>query len=537
MKYSVLNELDSHFVIKHPDGSTFNVAKKGLKKTAIDKIRALTPSVKMADGGIVGASDSDFDNPENIAADEAFLKDNTPEPEVDPATMIGQGPMSDAEKQEVARNQALMAQAQAPDDTAAQGPSIASVDQNAQPQTIPQANGTQPQAASPNQVPQPAAMMPNQATQQPQAQQPISQMIPGMNGVASALKQGAINSQEYGNQVANIYQDVADKQKAIDDQTSKNLADIKQKRDQAQQAYASGKVDPNRFWSNLGTGQKIASIIGVFLGGLGARDGRPNYALQILNDHIDKDIEAQKSDINKNQNLYSQYVKQYGDEQRASIATKLQLMSSAQAQIAKAAAQNGSKQAMVNAQLGIAEFQRQAAPLEMKLAQLNTMRQLVGANGSGSGGIPTNQVPASVLADPKTAGRLVDVGGKSYLARTEDEAKQLRTENEKADSVLNQIDSLQQLGKSALIPGSRANNIAHAIRSRLAAEIPQLSGIGRLNEREIELALEQIKNPTSFMQLVGGGARNNQSIKTIIDEIENDRANKLIGYKPLRTVQ
>jgi len=531
MNYELLSEADSHFMVKHPDGSTFKVAKRGLNKKAIDKIRALTPTVKMSDGGFVDGNDTGLNNPDDIAAEEQFIQDNTntDPPPIDPATRIGQGPLSDAEKTEVARNQALMT-AQAQQDS--QGPAPASTDASAS-NPLPMANNTPPTPSSASQQTQIPAQ-----TAQPQPQKAIGlgDLVPGFNETAAGINQNAKANQEYGNQVALAYDKLANDEQAIAAQHQKNYDTILKNMDQARQ-QASAKIDPGRYWSNMSTGQKVVSAISVFLGGLGARDGRPNYALQVLNDGINKDIEAQKANAQNGNNLYTQYLRQYGDERQAEQATRLQLIATTQAQIAKLAAQNGSQQALGNAKIAIGTLQQQAIPIVANMAKTQTMNQLVGANASGGGGIPTNQVPASVLSDPKTSGRLVDISGKSYLARTEDEAKTLRTQNEKIESVLSQIDSLSKLGKSAMIPGTTANNMAHAIRARLSTELPQLNGIGRINEREIHLAQEVISDPTSFKQALAGGVRNQQAIKTLIDEVELDRANKLIGYKPLRTVQ
>lgn len=58
------------------------------------------------------------------------------------------------------------------------------------------------------------------------------------------------------------------------------------------------KVDPDRFWNNKSTGQKISIGIGLMLGGIGSGlTGGPNTAAQMINSAIDNDIQAQKLDI------------------------------------------------------------------------------------------------------------------------------------------------------------------------------------------------------------------------------------------------
>lgn len=63
------------------------------------------------------------------------------------------------------------------------------------------------------------------------------------------------------------------------------------------------EVDPNRFWSNLSTGQKILGAISIGLGSIGGALSKTggNVALDIINKAIDNDISAQK--VNNEQKL------------------------------------------------------------------------------------------------------------------------------------------------------------------------------------------------------------------------------------------
>src|SRR6267378_4102543 len=47
--WQYLNEDDQTFQLKHPDGSTFNIAKQGIGQTLADKIREMKPTVANAD--------------------------------------------------------------------------------------------------------------------------------------------------------------------------------------------------------------------------------------------------------------------------------------------------------------------------------------------------------------------------------------------------------------------------------------------------------------------------------------------------------
>lgn len=63
-------------------------------------------------------------------------------------------------------------------------------------------------------------------------------------------------------------------------------------------ALAGTHIDPDRYMSRLSGGQKIAQILAVMVGGLvSGRTGGPNAAMDLLERHINRDIDAQKADI------------------------------------------------------------------------------------------------------------------------------------------------------------------------------------------------------------------------------------------------
>lgn len=67
---------------------------------------------------------------------------------------------------------------------------------------------------------------------------------------------------------------------------------------------AQGQIDPERVLKTMNVGQKIAGVMGVFLGTLGSSLSKtPNYALQILEKRIDQDIDAQKHDLQSKKEL------------------------------------------------------------------------------------------------------------------------------------------------------------------------------------------------------------------------------------------
>lgn len=124
------------------------------------------------------------------------------------------------------------------------------------------------------------------------------------------------------------------------------VADIQKKQDaenaaiynQIQERQASIKdINPDNFWQSKGVGNQIASAIAVGLGAFGAALSKtPNYALQIIDGAINRDIAAQEQNINKKfkevegfrNQLRDNYLR-FGDMKAAQLITKNQMLEAA----------------------------------------------------------------------------------------------------------------------------------------------------------------------------------------------------------------
>jgi hypothetical protein len=116
------------------------------------------------------------------------------------------------------------------------------------------------------------------------------------------------------------------------------VARTQQKVEQAQTRYQQAvdemsrvdtSVDPGRFWASRTTGDKVIGIMGLVLGALGAGPDGVNRAAVMLNDAVNRDLEAQKSEhelrlkkggakLNASQNFYAMAREMAGDEVAAS---------------------------------------------------------------------------------------------------------------------------------------------------------------------------------------------------------------------------
>lgn len=101
-------------------------------------------------------------------------------------------------------------------------------------------------------------------------------------------------------------------------------------------------VDPERYMNNRSTGAKIGNAIGLLLGGMSAGTlGGPNPAVVAINNHIERDIDAQKAEIGKKESLLNANLRQFGNMRDASDMTRIMINDTVANRIKQAAQSAG----------------------------------------------------------------------------------------------------------------------------------------------------------------------------------------------------
>lgn len=170
--------------------------------------------------------------------------------------------------------------------------------------------------------------------------------LAGIQGTSSTLdKQGqAIARAEHANQV----QEYASQQ-----QLNRDLLAKQAEMDAVVKDIREGHIDPNHYLSSGGAPRRIATAIGLILGGISSgQTGQPNPALTYLNKQIENDLDSQKADMANKHNLFSALSHQYGDRLTAENMYKAIRSRQLASQIAEAAG---------TAQSGLAKAQAQSA--------------------------------------------------------------------------------------------------------------------------------------------------------------------------------
>ena len=168
---------------------------------------------------------------------------------------------------------------------------------------------------------------------------------------------------DYAQFSANVVQKYTDDQlkeaEAVKEREIKRKADIEDRikgYDAAVDEMLKTKINPNQFYENKGTGGKIMAALAIGLGAYGAaQTGGPNMAAKIISDAIDRDIDAQKSNLQNLQQgvvakktAYSMVLEKVGDARAAEAVTRDMMLRDAMNQVQLTAAK--SKQPAVLAQ-------------------------------------------------------------------------------------------------------------------------------------------------------------------------------------------
>jgi hypothetical protein len=526
--FKKMHEADNHFVIRHPDGSHFKIAKKGLDKGALDKISGMPQHFD--DGGQVQPQDT----PQDMQSQELpSLSDGVTAAKNAIGSFFTSGPQ--------VTNQALAESPNPAVAQAAQG-AIAAQPNAVDPSTalasttpgaVPGADGQPsydgsvgvPKAVAPKANPNDPLTLYNKA---------FGQQVAGIKGEANAqAQQGedtrkALDSAAVQNQI--LMANTAKKQEEYAAETA-----------QLEKDYRTNKINPNQVYQNMGTGNRILAGISLVLGGLagGLNKTGSNVAMDVINNSISRDIDAQKANMDQRHNLLRINMEKTKNLNEATMLTQNQLLAAAKIQTEMAAAKAQGPLAQAKAQELIGGITAQQAQLQMSLAQMRAKADLTSGGGS-----PLTPFLAS---DKDIASRVVstntDANGNPlyHLAGSEESAKAQKMVENDSKTVLQNIAQLKKIASqpsSAINPEQRA--IFDNLKNEVGAQLGTLSGVNRFNEAEAQINKDTL-GKLGLGQATGSTmAKINQAEEFLTRMRENSRQTHLLNYKspaPLATAR
>jgi hypothetical protein len=316
-------------------------------------------------------------------------------------------------------------------------------------------------------------------------------------------------------------------------QWQKTWQDWQTRGDDLRRGIMEARVDPNRYWNEKSTSGKVSAAIGLILGGIGSGLTKtPNAALQVIENAINRDVDAQKADLGKKESLLGFHMQEGHALQASFQLARADLMDAAAAKLSMVATKYAGDKAQANAQGAIAALQEKAALTRQQVAAAGLQMQLHGMQleqakmqlgmgrmqmaalsaltsgqaqaGQTGQGVGTRLDPRVIPYLPdhiqKTLVRLPD--GSFATARDPKDTEASNKAFEHADIIRQKLaryrailDSHPHGVSSTLNPKDYAT--AQSLRDSLITDLNGLAGLNRLNEREVELFSNRIPDITS----------------------------------------
>jgi hypothetical protein len=261
---------------------------------------------------------------------------------------------------------------------------------------------------------------------------------------------------------------------------------LDQKKEALVKDIQTGKIDPTRAYSNMSTGNRVMAGISILLGGLsqGLTGAKSNPAMDVINNAVDRDIDAQKAELGKKQNLLSVNLHEYGTLKDALAATKMQIMTVAQTQVNMAAAKAGSKQALAAAQMFNADIDLKMAAIKQQLAASQAMSEKL----NQPGGLSYKDVSK---LNQELQDKMVQLPNGNYMPAFNKESaskvKDIQSEIYRVKDTLSQARKFMEQGSS--LPLTDRNRLAKTINQRVLGELKSkaMLDLGALTEADLQL--------------------------------------------------
>jgi hypothetical protein len=329
------------------------------------------------------------------------------------------------------------------------------------------------------------------------------------------------------------------------DDIRRNLEDKTNKYESMVNDYMkSSAIDPNRIWNNANTGGKIMAGISMLLGGLGAGlAGGPNQGIAMIDKMVDRDIDAQKAELEKKrtgmgmqQNLVGMMRSQLGDNEAAMLAAKRVALDNVEMQMKKTMAGLQGTQAEANGMKALGEIGLKKAQLDMELKQKLSGMAAIDSINSGGGQITPR---AAMMLPKEVQDRLVKVGSDSMAMAVNPKAatdlQERLPDYEQTQRYASDLLGLVKEGGVA-VPFTEKKAKAEQLIGDLTLKIKDINKFRNLTDTDMRLVHEILGDPTAVF------SRNNQvKLEQFLKNLELDRKKFInqntLGYRPEMPVE
>lgn len=284
----------------------------------------------------------------------------------------------------------------------------------------------------------------------------------GLAQEASAqMQQGAAESSILGRGVNQERNALADYER--------NVKGLEEERLSLSKAIDEQKINPKRYIENMSTGSKIATAIGMILGGFGqGLGGGDNPAVTFLQKQIDADIKAQESEIGKKEGLLAANLKQFGNLRDAMDMTRLMKSEIIGKQLQQAAAQAKDPAAKARLLQASGTLNQNSAQMQGQLAMRRTLSEQMSKPGAAYN--PSLMINSYVPKEERAAAfKEAQEAAEFYKFR---------------DNLINAFKKVAQLrGPMSSVPGTPGAKEIDSIKAQILAPLSKTLA-GRFTEYE-----------------------------------------------------
>jgi hypothetical protein len=339
-------------------------------------------------------------------------------------------------------------------------------------------------------------------------------------------------------------QDEADQRRILDladkQAETRHRDDLIAQRTAAIDEFRSAKIDPARLAKERGPLGNLVAALATGLGAFGSSmGGGPNYAMQILDKQVERDIASQEAELSKKgravdvaTNSVAQYRQILGDNEAARAAAKSDLYSRQRDQITSLMSKYGDEQSRVRGEQALVAIdgkkaeneailqQRKEALAAQQAAAASATRKAQQAKigemakdftlkgddpyeaqrkavayvtGNVVGAGPLKAIPDRekvAVAEEKRQERMVNVNGKAWEANTPDDAKELKKATityEKLNSGLARLRELREKHGGGTIWNRTDIAEAKALGADLTVQLKNAYELGALSGSDYAL--------------------------------------------------
>lgn len=310
--------------------------------------------------------------------------------------------------------------------------------------------------------------------------------LPATTDFPAAYKQGqqAITEQQKidaAKAKANLdiqTQDLAQHQD-LNQQFQDHLKDFNTHQQQFMQDYMNNHIDPKHYVENMSTGSKIATAIGMLLGGASSSVTGHNPAAEILQKQIDRDIAGQQARQDQQKTIIGANQALYHDNVMAMNQTRINMNDIYDRQIQVAANKLGTPQAKANADAAHAKFAMENAALLQQNAMRATVMGHLQQGGTGLNAIDLSN--AGIIPKEEAVKEQASIDAqKTAIAKTQELYKALNKE-QTAGNLLN----------------PQSSRRVDAMNAELVNAVMNASASKRLTRESVEAEISPLKIKTT----------------------------------------